>query len=233
MKTAAVIRHVHFEDLGTLAEPLRLAGFEIQYYDAGFHGLPPRSPEKTDLLIVLGAPVGVHEEDKYPFLRSEIELLTARLEAGRPTLGICFGAQLIARALGAKVYPSGVKEIGWGPVDLSEAAKATPLRYLADTSVLHWHGETFDLPRGAEHLASTEICRNQAFSVGAQVLALQFHPEADPAAGIERWLIGHAAELGAAGIDPRDLRDAARAIEPNLPAKAQKMLAEWLQGLQW
>lgn len=233
MKTAAVIRHVHFEDLGTLAEPLTLAGFAIQYYDAGFHGLPPRNPEKTDLLIVLGAPVGVYEEDKYPFLRGEIELLTARLEAGRPTLGICLGAQLIARALGAKVYPSGVKEIGWGPVDLSEAAKATPLRHLAHTSVLHWHGDSFDLPRGAAHLASTEICRNQAFSVGAHVLALQFHPEADPAAGIERWLIGHAVELGAAGIDPRDLRDGARAIEPNLPAKAQNMLAEWLQGLRW
>ncbi|HTV33668.1 MAG TPA: glutamine amidotransferase [Methylocella sp.] len=232
MKTAAVIRHVHFEDLGTLAEPLTLAGFTIQYYDAGLHGLPPRDPRETDLLIVLGAPIGVNEEDKYPFLRGEIDLLTARLDTCLPTLGISLGAQLIARVLGAKVYPSGVKEIGWGPVELTEAAQATPLRHLAGTSVLHWHGETFDLPRGAELMASTGICRNQAFTVGAHVLALQFHPEADPTAGIERWLIGHAAELGVAGIDPRDLRDAAMAIEPNLPGKARKMLAEWLQGLR-
>jgi GMP synthase (glutamine-hydrolysing) len=231
MKTAAVIRHVHFEDLGTVAEPLARAGYEITYYDV-VHGLPERDPAKTSLLIVLGAPVGVYEDGKYPFLRGEIDLLTARLAAGQPTLGICLGAQLIARALGAKVYPSGVKEIGWGPLDLTDAAASTPLRYLANTPVLHWHGDTFDLPRGAVHLASTAICRNQAFCVGSNILGVQFHPEADPTAGIEPWLIGHAAELASAGIDPRDLRDGARAINPSLPAKARKMFAEWLQGLR-
>jgi GMP synthase (glutamine-hydrolysing) len=232
VKTAAVIRHVHFEDLGTLAEPLSAAGYEFRYYDAGVHPLPAGDPAATDLLIVLGAPIGVYEEDKYPFLRDEIDLLTARLAARRPTFGICLGAQLIARALGAKVYPSGVKEIGWGPVELTEAAAATPLRHLSQASVLHWHGDTFDLPRGAAHLASTAICRNQAFCVGSNILALQFHPEADPTMGIEPWLIGHAAELAAAGIDPRDLRDDAKAIEPVLPRKAQDMLTEWLKGLQ-
>ena len=201
MKTAAIIRHVHFEDLGTFAEPLARAGYEVKYYDIGAHALPARDPAATDLLIVLGAPIGVYEEDKYPFLREEIDLLTARLGAGRPMLGICLGAQLIARVLGAKVYPSGVKEIGWRPVDLTEAASTTPLRHLANTSVLHWHGDIFDLPRGAEHLASTAICRNQAFCVGSNILAVQFHPEADPTAGIEPWLIGHAAELASAGID--------------------------------
>jgi GMP synthase (glutamine-hydrolysing) len=232
MKTAAVIRHVHFEDLGTFAEPLTRAGYEFQYYDTAVRGLPPRDPAETSLLIVLGAPVGVYEDGKYSFLRDEIALLTARLAAGQPTLGICLGAQLIARALGAKVYPSGVKEIGWGPVDLTDAAASTPLRYLANTPVLHWHGDTFDLPRGAVHLASTAICRNQAFCVGSNILGVQFHPEADPTAGIEPWLIGHAAELASAGIDPRDLRDGAKAINPSLPAKARKMFAEWLRGLR-
>jgi len=232
MKTAAVIRHVHFEDLGTFAEPLTRAGYEFQYYDAGVHALPARDPAAIDLLVVLGAPVGVYEEEKYPFLRDEIDLLAARLSAGRPTFGICLGAQLIARALGAKVYPSGVKEIGWGPVELTQAAGATPLRHLANASVLHWHGDTFDLPQGATHLASTTICRNQAFSIGSNILAVQFHPEADPAAGIERWLIGHAAELALADIDPRDLRDDARALEPVLPARAREMLTEWLNELR-
>jgi GMP synthase (glutamine-hydrolysing) len=230
MKTAAVIRHVHFEDLGTFAEPLSGADYEITYYDVG-HGLQARDLATTDLLIVLGAPIGVYEEDKYPFLRDEIGLLTARLAAGRPTFGICLGAQLIARALGSKVYPSGVKEIGWGPVDLTEAASTTPLRHLANTPVLHWHGDTFDLPKGATHLASTAICRNQAFCVGSKLLGLQFHPEVNPAAGIEPWLVGHAAELASASIDPRALRDGAKAAAP-LPAKARAMFGEWLEGLR-
>jgi GMP synthase (glutamine-hydrolysing) len=182
-KTAAVIRHVHFEDLGTFAEPLSRAGYDFQYFDAGVHGLPARDPAATGLLIVLGAPVGVYEEDKYPFLRDEIALLKARLSAGQPTFGICLGAQLVARTLGARVYPSGIKEIGWGPVDLTDAASTTPLRHLAGTTVLHWHGDTFDPPRGAVHLASTAMCRNKAFSSGSNILCVQFHPEVDQPPG--------------------------------------------------
>src|SRR5439155_9232464 len=125
------------------------------------------------------------------------------------TFGICLGAQLAARALGARVYPSGVKEIGWGPVDLTDVAASTPLRHLAQTPVLHWHGDTFDLPHAAVCLASTSMCHIQAFSLGSNILCVQFHPEVDPTAGIESWLVGHAAELAGAGIDPRDLRDGA------------------------
>jgi GMP synthase (glutamine-hydrolysing) len=231
-KTAAVIRHVHFEDLGTFEEPLARAGYELRYYDVGRRGLPACDPAATDLLIVLGAPIGVYEEDKYPFLRDEIDLLTARCCAGRPTFGICLGAQLVARALGASVYPSGIKEIGWGPVDLTDAASTTPLRHLAGTMVLHWHGDTFDLPQGAVHLASTAPCRNQAFSLGSNILCVQFHPEVEPTAGIEPWLVGHAAELGSAGIDPRQLRDGAKAAGPSLSANARIMFAEWLEGLR-
>jgi GMP synthase (glutamine-hydrolysing) len=231
MKTAAIIRHVHFEDLGSFAEPLTRAGYEFTYYNVG-DALPPRDPAATDLLIVLGAPIGVYEDDKYPFLRDEIDLLTVRLKARQPTLGICLGSQLIACALGAKVYPSGVKEIGWGPIELTDAAVSTPLRHLVNTAVLHWHGDTFDLPPGAVHLASTPICRNQAFCLGPNILGLQFHPEADPNAGIEAWLVGHAAELAGAGIDPRALRSGAKAAGLSLPAKARDMFTEWLNGLR-
>lgn len=230
-KKAAVIRHVPFEDLGTIAEPLTRAGYDYTYSDIG-HALPPHDPALTDLLIVLGGPIGVYEDDKYPFLRDEIDLLTARLNAGKPTLGICLGAQLIACALGAKVYPSGVKEIGWGPVDLTGAAAATSLRHLANTAVLHWHGDTFDLPPGAVHLASTPNCRNQAFCIGPNILGLQFHPEVNPSAGIEAWLVGHAAELAGAGLDPRTLRSGGKAADISLPAKARDLFAEWLTGLQ-
>jgi GMP synthase (glutamine-hydrolysing) len=230
MGTAAVIRHVHFEDLGTFAEPLARAGYQICYYDIGRDTLP--EPLAPDLAVVLGAPVGVYEDDKYPFLRDEINLLKERIATARPTLGVCLGAQLIAHALGAKVYPSGVKEIGWGPVELTEAALATPLRHLAETPVLHWHGDTFDLPPGSTLLASTALIRNQAFSAGKNILGLQFHPEVDPSGGIEPWLVGHAAELGSAGIDPRRLREVAKAAGASLPAKARAMLGEWLQGLR-
>ncbi|MBO0732800.1 MAG: glutamine amidotransferase [Methylocapsa sp.] len=229
MKTAAVIRHVHFEDLGTFAGPLSQAGYEINYHDIGRRGMP--DPARPDLLIVLGAPVGVYETDKYHFLRDEIALLKARITAGRPALGICLGAQLIACAMGAKVYSSGHKEIGFGTVQLTGNALSTPLRYLAGIPVLHWHGDTFDLPKGAAHLAATPVCRNQAFSIDANILGIQFHPEFDPAAGIEPWLIGHAVELGAAGIDPRRLRDDAKAAEVSLPGKARLMFGEWLSGL--
>ncbi|HET6378204.1 MAG TPA: glutamine amidotransferase [Methylocella sp.] len=230
MKTAAVIRHVHFEDLGTFAEPLVEAGYHYQYYDIGRDRLPDALA--PDLLIVLGAPVGVYEDDKYPFLCGELDLLKARLANGAPTFGICLGAQLIAGALGAKVFPSGLKEIGWGPVDLTQAAASTPLGHLAQTPVLHWHGDTFDLPPGAVHLASTAKCRNQAFGIGTNILGVQFHPEVDPAAGIEPWLIGHAAEIGAAGIGPRALREgAAKAAGAALPVKARRMFAEWLGAL--
>jgi GMP synthase (glutamine-hydrolysing) len=232
MKTAAVLRHVHFEDLGSFEEPLTRAGYELRYYDGGLRGFSELDPFANGLVIVLGAPVGAYEEDKYPFLSEELNLLKIRIAAGRPTFGICLGAQLVARALGARVYPSGVKEIGWGPVDLTDAAASTPLRHLARTPVLHWHGDTFDLPQGAVHLASTAMCRNQAFSSGSNILCVQFHPEVDPTAGIEPWLVGHAAELAAAGIDPRQLREDARAAGPLLPANARNMFTEWLNGLR-
>ncbi len=232
MKIAAVIRHVHFEDLGSFEEPLTRAGYELRYYNVGPGGLPLPDPIAPDLVIVLGAPIGVYEEDKYPFLREEINLLKARAGACRPVFGICLGAQLVARALGARVYPSGVKEIGWEPVDLTDAAASSPLRHLAQTPVLHWHGDTFDLPQGAVLLASTSLCRNQAYSLGSNILCVQFHPEVDPTAGIESWLVGHAAELAGAGIDPRDLRDGAKAAGPSLRAKARTMFEEWLEGLR-
>lgn len=232
VKTAAAIRHVHFEDLGSFEEPLTRAGYELHYYDVGRRNLPALDPAANGLVIVLGAPIGVYEEDKYPFLGEELDLLKARIAAGLPIFGICLGAQLVARALGARVYPSGVKEIGWGPVDLTDAAASTPLRHLAGTPVLHWHGDTFDLPRGAVHLASTMLCRNQAFSSGPNILCVQFHPEVDPTVGIEPWLVGHAAELAGAGIDPRQLRQDAKAAGPSLPAKARKMFEEWLEGLR-
>jgi GMP synthase (glutamine-hydrolysing) len=206
MPTMIAIRHVDFEDLGTFESVLTDARYGVQYCDAGVHDLGTLDPIRADLLIILGGPVGVHETGAYPFLAEERALLEVRLAANRPTFGICLGAQQIATTLGASVAPSGIKVIGFSEISLTKAGHDTPLRHLVGVSVLHWHGDSFAIPKGAERLAETPLCRNQAFALGANVLGVQFHPEADACGGLERWLIGHAVELDAAGVNPRILR---------------------------
>jgi GMP synthase (glutamine-hydrolysing) len=231
VKTASAIRHVHFEDLGTFENVLTSSGYRVQYCDAGINDL--RSPELAacDLLVVLGGPIGAYEEEKYPFLTDEITVIQKRLNSARPALGICLGAQLLARALGSRVYPGTSKEIGWAPITLTPGGKHSPLRCLEGVSVLHWHGDTFDLPEGAELLASTAICRNQAFRYGKSVLAFQFHPEAS-AKNFERWLIGHAVEIGSvAGISVAKLRSDTARLAPESAPLGQQCLREWLQEL--
>ncbi len=231
LKTAVAIRHIHFEDLGSFEAVLTAAGYRIHYYDLGVNELWTLDPPLPDLLVVLGGPVGVYETDTYPFLSEERQILEARLEVGRPTLGLCLGAQQIAATLGADVQPTGIKEIGFSELTLTDAGLGGPLRHLDGVSVLHWHGDAFEIPDGAVNLATTPLCATQGFALGRNVLGLQFHPEVDACAGIERWLVGHAAELAAAGIDPRILRADAERFGPPLREAARKMLTEWLQGL--
>ncbi|WP_340116444.1 glutamine amidotransferase [Pelagibius sp. 7325] len=231
MKSAIAIRHVKFEDLGAFTPALEAAGYAIRYLDIGEADLAGLRSDAADLVVVLGGPISVYEEASYPFLNDEIAFIERRLAFGRPLMGICLGAQLIARAAGAPVYPSGTKEIGIGPVTLTEAGRASCLRpFAAEPDTLHWHGDTFDLPSGATLLASTEICENQAFALGRNVIAFQFHPEADPAR-IEQWLVGHALELASAGIDVPRLRREALACRDELRRKAEAVAAAWLDGL--
>lgn len=231
LKTAVAIRHLDFEDLGAFEAPLARAGYAIRYHDVGKNPVRLLDPISTPLLIVLGGPMGVYEADRYPFISEELQLLEERIAANKPTLGICLGAQLIARACGAHVYPGHAKEIGFGRVELTEAGRRSALsEMLPDYQVLHWHGDTFDLPDGAERLCSNENYPNQAFSKGSNVLALQFHIEAG-GAGLERWTKGHAAELAAAGIDPGDLLAQATKFGPAVNAIADMVLTNWLAGL--
>jgi GMP synthase (glutamine-hydrolysing) len=231
-KTSVAIRHVHFEDLGTFEAVLKTAGYAIRYLDAGFDDLEAFDPLGIDLLILLGGPIGAYETETYPFLAEELTLIRPRLAAQRPTLGICLGAQMMAAAMGAQVKPLAIKEIGFSPLTLTGQGKQSPLRHFDGVPVLHWHGDMFDNPPRATLLASTERCPHQAFSCGPNILGLQFHPEARLQAGFERWLIGHAFELAAAGIDPRDLRREAKQFASALRSAGTEMFAAWLNGLE-
>ncbi|WP_420346732.1 glutamine amidotransferase [Pelagibius sp.] len=229
-KRALAIRHVHFEDLGSFRPALETLGYRIGYREAGLDSFADPALMDADLLVVLGGPIGACEEASYPFLSDEIAVIERRLAARRPTIGICLGAQLMARALGARVYPGGVKEIGYGRLTYTlEGEQVLAPVAEAGAAVLHWHGDTFDLPAGAVRLASNAHYENQAFALGDFALATQFHIEAT-AAGLERWFIGHTLEIATTpGVDVPALRAQAAQEGPALEAAAGETLKQWLR----
>lgn len=229
MRTLA-IRHVAFEDLGLIAGVLAERGHTIDYLDAGLDPIEQSSVLDADLVVALGGPIGVYDTPVYPFLHDEKAALAARLRAGRPTLGVCLGAQLMADALGAPVEPTGRTEIGYGALTLTADGRDSVLAPLDGIPVLHWHGDQFGIPDRARRLAQTPGFPNQAFAYGATALGLQFHLEADHTR-IERWLIGHAHELAATGHDPRQIRADAAVAGPRLAGAARAVVHDWLDQL--
>lgn len=175
------LQHVPFEGLGSIETWANKRGDAISvsrlYQDEALPAL-----DAFDLLVVMGGPMSVNDEGEFPFLVKEKRCIADAIQAEKRVLGICLGAQLIAVALGAKVYRNAQKEIGWFPIELTEAGRNS--RFLAHipsgSEVFHWHGETFDLPNGAEWLAQSEACRHQAFSYRDHVIGLQFHFETTP-----------------------------------------------------
>ncbi len=230
MPTLTVVQHVGFEDLGTFEPVLLQHGYTIRTLQAGIDEFTLL--READLAVVLGGPIGVADTDRYPWLYEELSVLTERVAACRPTLGVCLGAQLMAVGLDAPVGPTGIKEIGYSPLQLTAAGRDSVLAPLDEMPVLHWHGDRFGIPAGADLLASTPVCAHQAFAMGSNLLGLQFHIEADPAL-IERWLIGHAVELVDAGVDPRTIRADADRYGAELAARASAVLDGWLEGLEY
>lgn len=242
-RTAVAIRHVEFEDLGLLAPLLARHGFAASYLDAPANGGDASAnggaansgawqrARDADLLIVLGGPIGVADVEDYPFLGTELEIIGERLAADRPTLGICLGAQLMAVACGGSVRPGAGAEIGYAPLTLTDAARDSVLEPLEGVPVLHWHGDVISTPPELPPLASTPLCENQAFARSPNVLALQFHLEADSAA-LERWLVGHAYELATRGVGVAGLRRDASAHGAQLASQGERVFDAWLSGLR-
>jgi len=189
MKKLLVLQHVAHELLGTLNPLLKRAGFRIRYVNFARHPDAQPSLDGYDGLIVLGGPMSVNDTKRLSHLMTELKLIEDAMRREIPVLGICLGAQLIAKTLGADVYPNTVKEIGWYDVFPTDAASSDPLlRELEKTEKLfQWHGETFDIPKSARHLAFSSLCANQAFRYGDKVYGFQFHLEVDEPM-IHRWL---------------------------------------------
>ncbi len=176
---AHYLQHVPFEGLGSIEPWLESNGYELTYtrfFEST--GLP--DPKATDFLVIMGGPMSVNDEDEYPWLVSEKQFIYEVIESEKPVLGICLGAQLIASAMGARVFPNPVTEIGWFPIHAVDSIAGSIFCFPPSETVFHWHGETFDMPPGAIRLARSEGCENQAFQIGKSVIGLQFHLETTP-----------------------------------------------------
>jgi GMP synthase-like glutamine amidotransferase len=176
MKCAHCFQHVPFEGLGSIGPWLYTNGYTVTT-TRFFAGEPLPRLDDVDLLIVMGGPMSVNDERDLSWLVDEKRFVREAVGAGKPVLGICLGAQLIASAMGARVYPNRVKEIGWLSVFGVPSDSPSVFRFPPVADVFHWHGETFDLPPGAVRLARSEHCENQAFQLGRRTLGLQFHLE--------------------------------------------------------
>lgn len=207
-------RHADFEEIGTLRPALESRGFEVQTVELYEPGTPVPPIAEAAGLVFMGGPMCAN--DDLPFLHREVELIREAVQIGSPILGICLGAQLIAKALGAKVGRSPVPEIGWFDVQLTAAGQSDPVFAAAgDTpTVFHWHQDMFEVAPGAELLATSPGCPNQAFRCGRNIYGFQFHPEMTPAM-IEDWQ-RHADMCG----------EAVDAIDPHLHAAPLARLCE-------
>jgi GMP synthase-like glutamine amidotransferase len=175
------LQHVSYEGPGLIAEAASRRGLELRLCHP-YRGEPLPSPEELDGLVVMGGPMGVHDTVEHPHLAREVELIAAIVHAGRPVLGVCLGAQLLAHALGARVYRGEQGEIGVGTVSLTGGGREDPVlgsTGAATLPVVHWHEDTFELPADASLLASSELFPNQAFRVGERAYGLQFHVEVE------------------------------------------------------
>lgn len=227
-KRALIIRHVPVEGIAGFRDPVEAAGYHIDRVDVTDPGFSAIDLSEPDLVIMMGGPMSVYEQDRYPWIACQQKRLTQRLELDRPTLGVCFGAQLVAAALGAEVFRGPQKEVGYSKLTILDPA----LSRLENLPVLHWHGDTFALPDNTERLASSALYENQAFRRGRNVLALQFHAEMGLDERFAAWVDNWPNDISDAGTTAERLRaDHAEYGRPSLSA-GQETIAEWLASLR-
>jgi GMP synthase (glutamine-hydrolysing) len=222
--------HVPSETLGLIKTCLDKRGLPVAEHHVYEHQVPPFSSSMS-ALIIMGGPMNVDETHLYPFLNAEVKLIAQMLKAKRPVLGICLGAQLLAKALGSRVYPNNVREVGWYPVELLPEARKDRLFSAAPRTldVLHWHGDTFDLPGDAVHLARSDRCENQAFRWGTSAWGLQFHLEVTPKM-VDDWVQGEDAVfyIRGAGEDPEGIREKTTVVFSTLQPLAEQIFSSFL-----
>lgn len=231
MEDILVFQHDPQEDLGIFAHVLGRHQLSLRYIRFFQDEMPPEDWEDVRALVILGGPMGAQEENQYPFLKWEKTIVRTALKQGIPILGICLGAQLIAAATGGEVYQGNFKEIGWYPISITiEGQMDSLLGYLPEKpTVFQWHGDGFDLPKGAQRLASSVYYDNQAFRIGRNVYGLQFHLEATPTM-IERWMDHHWKELAQIPyISPDKIRADTRSYSETLKYYGERFFSEFIR----
>ena len=212
------LQHVPFEGPGSIENWAITHGHRLSHTRL-YAGDPLPALNRFDILVIMGGPMSVHDEANYPWLKSEKWFIQQVMAAGKPILGICLGAQLLAQALGGEVSPAGLREIGWYPIQLTHEFADSNLgqRLPERVQAFHWHGETFSIPSGCQPLASSEACHHQGFICHDRIIALQFHLECTQLT-VEALLENCADELdGSQWVqdEPQMLADERRFLEAN------------------
>jgi GMP synthase (glutamine-hydrolysing) len=229
MSSIVVVQHVLAEGIGRIEPLLRDCGIDIDIVRPDAE-LDPTAVHKTSGVIILGGPMSVYDADRYPRLRVEMQLIENALKSQIPILGLCLGSQLLAAALGSQVRPGPSKELGWYEVTPEDRAKGDllfkgmPARFKA----LHWHGDIFDLPSGALHLARSAMTKCQAFSYGTSAWGLLFHLEAG-IPEVQAMTAAFPDEIRASGTNPEDLMADTVREEPETARLASTLFGEWVQ----
>lgn len=233
MKTALIVRHVEREGAAGYLQPMEAAGYRIERLNIAEPGAARAADLiAPEILVVMGGPMGLGDLPDLPWMQVELDKLSERLDRDLPTLGVCLGSQMMAATLGATVCKGPAPEIGFAPLDLTEAGRASPLAALGDTPILHWHGDTFDLPPGTEHLAATPAYDSQAFRRGPNILALQFHAEMGEDPRFELWLDHFREDFGSCPDYEAKLRADHAAHGSAAVAAGRAMIGAWLAGLK-
>lgn len=228
-KEVSILLHHNSELPGTILDALKRAGFGEKYVHSFRNERVPKETGDSSGLIVMGGPQSVYEQDKFPWLRDEMRLIEDALKHGKPVLGVCLGSQLLAAALGANVYPGRKKEIGWHRITLTDLAAKDALFHGEPSSLMgfHWHGDIFDLPRGATLLASSALTAHQAFRYGENAYGLLFHLEVTRPQ-INTMVATFADELHAAGLNGSAIKLNSHAHLPALQKIGRDVFARWV-----